>query len=171
MKKLEEIIRKNQRSFDSEEPSANHFEKFLKKLDERQIHLKRDKTIKLLTHIASTAAVILLVVSIVLLGKTSDSGKKVTFQLPAEIMEIDIFFQRQIDKNFETLSSRIRSCPVQKKNLHSCFKELDKSLEFIRNDLIENPGNERVIHALVNHYQTKLEIMDQFMKQSNKNCI
>ncbi len=171
MKKLEEIIRENSEAFNSEEPSSNHFGKLLEKLDERQTHRKRDKLIKTLTHVAAVAAIILLVVTVALLRKSPLSEKDISISPSTEIKEIEVYYQNQIDKNLQALNSSLKKCPVQKKNLSSCFKELNKSFESIKNDLKENPGDERVINALVINYQTKLEILDQIQKQTNKNCI
>jgi len=169
-KKLEDIIRNNAGVFDSEEPSAAHFEKFLKKLDDSHRNVKKERLIKILTHVASVAAVILLVISIVLLQQQSKEDT-LSQKLPAEVTEIENYFQYQIDINLKTLNSSLENCPVQKQNMLSCFKELDKSFRTIQNDLKENPGNEQVLNALINHYQTKLEIMEQINRQTNRNCI
>lgn len=170
IKKLEEIIRSNTGAFDSEEPSAAHFKTFLKKLDDSHRNVKKERFIRVLTHVASVAAVFLLVISIVLLRQQS-SNDNLSQKLPAEVTEIENYFQFQIESNLRTLNSSLENCPVQKKNLQSCFRELDKSFKTIRNDLKENPGNELVLNALINHYQTKLEIMEQITRQSNRNCI
>ncbi len=169
-RKLEEIIRKNAAVFDSEEPSANHYEKFLKKLDDSHHNVKKDRYIRILTHVASVAAVFLLVVSIILLHRQS-SDDNLSQKLPAEVTEIENFFQYQIESNLRSLNSSLKNCPVQKQNLQSCFKELDRSFKTIQNDLMENPGNEQVLNALINNYQTKLEIMEQISRQTDKNCI
>jgi hypothetical protein len=168
--KLEEIIRNNAGVFDSGEPSAAHFEKFLKKLDGRHQNAKKDRFVRMLTYVASAAAVFLLVVSIILLRRQS-SDINTAQQLPVEVTEIENYFQYQIESNLRTLNSSLENCPVQKQNLQLCFKELDKSFRTIQNDLKANPGNELVMNALINHYQTKLEIMEQIARQTNKNCI
>ena len=168
--KLEEIIRNNAGVFDSEEPSATHFEKFLKKLDDSHRNLKKERFIRILTHAASVAAIFLLVVSIVLLSKQS-SDDNLSQKLSPEVTEIENYYQYQIESNLRTLNSSLENCPVQKQNLQTCFKELDKSFRTIQNDLKENPGNELVLNALINHYQTKLEIMEQISLQTDKNCI
>ncbi len=170
MKKLEEIIRNNAGVFDSEEPSATHFEKFLKKLDDSHRNVKKERFIKILTHVASVAAIFLLVVSIILLRQHS-SDDNLSQKLSAEVTEIEIFFQYQVESNLRTLNTNLEHCPVQKQNLQSCFKELDKSFRTIQNDLKENPDNELILNALINHYQTKLEIIEQITRQTDKNCI
>ncbi len=170
LKKLEEIIRNNSGSFDSEEPSADHFKKFLKKLDDSHRNVRKERYIRLLTHVASVAAVFLLVLSVILLRQQS-ANDNLSQKLPAEVTEIENYFQYQIESNLRTLGPSLDNCPVQKKNLQTCFRELDRSFRTIRNDLKENPGNELVLNALINHYQTKLEILEQITRQSNNNCI
>ena len=170
MRKLEDIIRENTGFFDSEEPSAIHFEKFLMKLDNSHRNVKKERYIRILTHAASVAAVFLLIVSIILLRKQS-SDDTISQKLPAEVTEIENYFQYQIESSLRTLNSSLENCPVQKQNLQSCFKELDKSFKTIQSDLKENPGDERILNALINHYQTKLEIMEQIIRISDKNCI
>jgi chromosome segregation ATPase len=170
IKELENIIKRNAGFFDSEEPSAAHFEKFLKKLDDIQHNAKKERLIRILTHVASAAAVFLLVISIVLL-RLQSSDNNLSQQLPAEVLEIENYYQYQIESNLKTLNSNLEKCPVQKQNLQSCFKELDKSFMTIQNDLKENPGDERVLNALINHYQTKLDIMEQMVSITDKNCI
>ena len=171
MKKLEEIIRNNPDAFNSEEPSSNHFGKFLEKLDAKQIHRRREIWIRRLTHVAAAAAVILLVVSITLLRKTSHTDAGISYNTSTEVKEIEVFYQNQIERSLQALNTTLKQCPAQKKNLSSCLKELNKSFESIQNDLKENPGDERIINALVNNYRTKLEVLDQIQKQTDKNCI
>ena len=170
IKKIEEIIRNNTGAFDSEEPSATHFKKFLKRLDDIHRNVKKERFVRVLTYVASVAAVFLLVISIVLLQQQSVNDK-LSQKMPAEVTEIENYFQYQIESNLRTLSSSLENCPVQKRNLQSCFRELDKSFKTIQNDLKENPDNELVLNALINHYQTKLEIMEQMTRQNNRNCI
>ena len=171
MKRLEDIIRNNAEAFNSDEPSANHFGKFMEKLDAKQIRKKRDKLIKTLTNIAAAAAVILLIFSIVLLRKTPVPEEKAKYTLSTEVKEIEMYYTAKINDNLQAMNPTLKKCPVQRKNLNSSFRELDKSFESIQNDLRENPQDERVINALVMHYQTKLEVLSQISKQSQKNCI
>ena len=145
-------------------------EKFLKKLDDSHRNVKKERFIKILTHVASVAAIFLLVVSIILLRQHS-SDDNLSQKLSAEVTEIEIFFQYQVESNLRTLNTNLEHCPVQKQNLQSCFKELDKSFRTIQNDLKENPDNELILNALINHYQTKLEIIEQITRQTDKNCI
>lgn len=170
VKRLEELIRNNAEAFDSEEPSGDHFKKFLKKLDESHHNVRKERVIRMLTYVASAAAVFLLVLSIVLL-RQQPLNNNLSQSLPAEVTEIENYFQYQIESNLRTLNSSLETCPVLRKNLQSCFRELDKSFRIIQDDLKQNPGNELVLNALINHYQTKLEILEQITSQSNKNCI
>ncbi|MFO7656527.1 MAG: hypothetical protein R6W78_05630 [Bacteroidales bacterium] len=171
MKKLEEIFRDNRELFDSGEPSANHFNKFLEKLDAQQTGLKRERWIRRLVHIASVAAFILLIVSVVLLHKTPSAGKQASGLISQEVKEIDTYYRNMVDMNIQLLNEVLNNCPAQKKDLQSCFRELEKSFESILNDLKENPQDERVINALVYHYQLKLEIIENTMNYANEKCI
>ncbi len=48
------------------------------------------------------------------------------------------------------------------------LKELDTYQQQLMNDLEANPDDERVINALVRHYQIKLDVMDQIIYQLNQ---
>ncbi|MBN2613060.1 MAG: hypothetical protein JXB00_16010 [Bacteroidales bacterium] len=171
MKKLEEIFRDNRELFDSGEPSANHFNKFLEKLDAQQTGLKRERWIRRLVHVAAVAAVILLVVSVVMLHKTPPVNKQVAGTVSQEVQEINTYYRNLVNLNIQELNEVLAKCPSQKKDFQSCFRELEKSIESILNDLEENPRDERVISALVYHYQLKLEIIESTMNYANEKCI
>ena len=48
------------------------------------------------------------------------------------------------------------------------LNEMDRLFHSLQEDFQANPKDERVINAMISHYQLKLEIMNQIIKQLEK---
>jgi len=45
------------------------------------------------------------------------------------------------------------------------LEEMDKLFHSLQKDFQSNPNDQRVINAMISHYQLKLEVMSQIIKQ------
>ena len=166
MKKLEEIIRKNIMTFDIDEPSPDHIDKFRDKLDNYHVNYKRGKFYKFLGYAASIAAVFILIFIVVRTLPQFSLQNNGSNEITQELEEIETYFMSRIETNYEALNKGLDKCPKQKEEASSCFKELDESFKNLQKDLLENPGDEHVINAVINYYQLKLEIINQIIRQT-----
>ncbi len=164
MNHIEEQVRKHRDSFDSELPRGGHEERFLQKLyDSRE----RRMPIRHILQIAASIAI--LVTSGIILVRVSKSGEKVAQQeIPASIMEADVYYTSQMDARYDEIRAFDFDSDEEKTVLLDELKDLDDYQQKLMSDLQANPDDDRVINALIRHYQLKLEVLDQIILQLNQ---
>lgn len=168
--KLEEVFKKNIDSFNSDEPSDSHLEKFSKKL-----HRLRN-TRELYSLIYRIAVVFILVIMtagilyIVSPEKPCRSVKTIS-QISDELYEVEMYYHSQINYSCKKIRNLKFDNKTEKKLVLSELKELDADYRELKDDLNENPYDDRVINAIINYYQVKLEFMNSILSQNITNNI
>ncbi|MCX6302247.1 MAG: hypothetical protein NTW82_08685 [Bacteroidia bacterium] len=168
MKTIEELIRSNRDFFEDGEPSEGHFERFSRQLERKF----RTTTIKrsIVPYLLKAAVVTLLVTLSSLwtwdhfirpsrnrmaLGDVSPQYKEVEnyYMYQVKLMESEISDVEMINgiEQQEMLKQEIES-------MDSVYVQLQKELK-------ANPDDERIINAMIEHYQTKLEVMTFIVNQ------
>ncbi len=161
---LEEHIREMRESLDNEQPREGHEERFLQKLYSRPV---RKLKVRHVLQIAASVAI--LITSGIVLVRISTSGDKVAGrEIPASVVEADLYYTSQMDARYEQIRSFNFEDMEEKTVLLDELKDLDEYRQQLMNDLEANPEDDRVINALIRHYQIKLEIMDQIIIQLNQ---
>lgn len=164
MSHLEEQFRKHRDLFDSEHPRAGHEERFLQKLYSRS---ERRIPIRHVLQIAASIAI--LVTSGIVLVRVSNSGDKVAQrEIPASFMEADMYYASQMDARYDQIRAFNFDSDEEKTVLLDELKDLDDYQQKLITDLEANPDDDRVINALIRHYQLKLEVLDQIIIQLNQ---
>jgi len=59
----------------------------------------------------------------------------------------------------------VQNNPEQKEMLLSEIKSMDSTYVSLQKELKANPNDERIINAMIEHYQTKLEVMTYIVNQ------
>ncbi|MDX2429744.1 MAG: hypothetical protein QNK35_02350, partial [Bacteroides sp.] len=117
--------------------------------------------------IAASIAVIL--ASSIMLIRTNKSGDKIAVhEIPASVIEADLYYSTQVNYKVDQIRQFDFNNTEEKTVLLDELEELDFYHQQLMNDLEANPNDERVINALINHYQMKLEVMDQIIYQLNQ---
>lgn len=161
---LEDHIRKQRELLDSEQPREGHEERFLQKLYSRP---ERKLQVRHVLQVAASLAI--LIVSGIVLVKVSKSGDKVASQeIPASVIEADLYYTSQMDARYDQIRDFNFEDMEEKTLLLDELKDLDEYHQQLMSDLEANPDDDRVINALIRHYQIKLEIMDQIIIQLNQ---
>ncbi len=164
MNNLEEHISQHRDLFDDSTPREGHEERFLEKLystGERKLQFR---------HVLQIAAsVAILLTSGIILVRVNKSGDKVARQeIPASVMEADTYYTSQVDARYDQISAFDFDSDEEKALLLDELKDLDDYQQKLMKDLQANPGDDRVINALIRHYQLKLEVLDQIIIQLNQ---
>ena len=164
MSNLEEQIRQQRMLLDGEQPRAGHEERFRQKLDRVPV---RRMNLRYSLQIAASVAV--LIASGIFIIRMNKSGEKQAVnEIPAVIHEADAYFASQVDTRFDQIREFDFLQSEEKTLLLDELKELENHHEQLMTDLKANPDDERVINALIRHYQMKLEVMDQIIQQLNQ---
>ena len=161
---FEKHIRDQRSELDSDLPREGHEARFMKKLERRprrKIHLRHG------LQIAASIAVIL--ASAFVLVQQNKSGSKVAdTEMPAAVLEADDYYSSQVNLRYEQIRQFDFESSEEKAVLLDELKDLDTYHQQLMNDLEANPDDDRVISALIRHYQMKLEVMDQIIDQLNQ---
>jgi len=168
MKTIEEILRTNKDFFEDAEPSAGHFDRFNRKLEIRfQVAAPKRSIVPYLLK----AAVVTLLVTLSSLYTWDNfirpENKRMTLgQVSPEYREVENYYLHQVNMmESEIENIDLNGSPEQKKMLLSELQSMDSTNVALQKELKANPNDERIINAMIEHYQTKLEVMTFIVNQ------
>ncbi|MCK5821177.1 MAG: hypothetical protein KAH17_04805 [Bacteroidales bacterium] len=167
MDELEKIMRDNSAEFLNQEPSVGHFERFDQKLARQN---RKGKIIRMSKKISRIAAIGLLVLmsSMWAFNEFSQSGQQhmKLGDISQEYQEVEFFFTNQIDSRYENIQNcQLIESKEYKTKLLEELNQMDSIYENLQQELGANPNDERIIQAMIQHYQTKLKIMSDILNR------
>jgi len=168
MKTIEEIIRENKDFFEEAEPSKGHFERFNTLLEVRfgKTAPKRSIVPYLLR-----AAVVTLLVTLSSLWVwqnyiSADSRKMALGDVSPQYREVENYYIHQVNlMEGEISGSGFINYPEQKAMLMTEMKNMDSVYVSLQKELKANPNDQRIINAMIEHYQTKVDVMNYIISQ------
>jgi hypothetical protein len=168
MKNIEDIIRNNKESFDGAEPSDGHLERFSRKLEIRfgEKTLKRSIVPYLLK-----AAVVTLLVTLSSLWTwdhfiRSDRNRMTLGDVSPQYKEVENYYVHQVNlMESELINIDLKNNSEQKIMLVAEMNSMDSIYVQLQKELKANPDDERIINAMIEHYQTKVEVMSYIVSQ------
>jgi len=166
MKNIEQIIKENRSFFDGAEPAEGHFERFEWKLEKR-LHsgVKRSILPYLLR-----AAVVTLLVTLSSLWTWDhflrpDKDRMALGDVSPQYREVENYYVHQVNMMEGELRNADFISSEQRLMLDSELKSMDSVYIQLQKDLKANPDDERIINAMIGHYQTKVEVMSFILDQ------
>lgn len=168
MKNIEKQIKEQRLLLDSDRPREGHEDRFLQKL-ERLPEQAPVRRIRFRHAIQVAASVAVILTSAILLVRTDKSNNEVAQQeIPEAIMEADFYYASQMDARYNEIRDFEFTDKEEKDLLLKELKDLENYHQQLMKDLKANPDDDRVVSALIRHYQLKLEVMDQIITQLNQ---
>jgi hypothetical protein len=167
MKNIDEIIRSNKDLFEVNEPMEGHFERFNWKL-ERRFHSQVTRSI---VPYLLKAAVVTILITLSSLWTwdhfiRSDRGRMTLGQVSPQYKEVENYYVHQVNiMESELTNIDLKNNPEQKQVLLNEMKSMDSVYVQLQKELKVNPDDERIINAMIEHYQTKLEVMTYIVNQ------
>ena len=167
MNKLEKQIQANRQKFDHQEPSSGHMETF-----EQKLHNRQSRSLFSRIPYAMKAAVVLLLVALssILIYEQAriyyqDQWVLSLQDISDEFGEAESYYTSLINNKYQKIDGLNSVDPRQKEMLMSELDEMDRLFHSLQKDFQANPTDERVINAMITHYQIKLEVMSQIIRQ------
>jgi len=168
MKNIEDIIRNNKDFFEEAEPSKGHLERFNRKLEIRfqTVAPKRSIVPYLLR-----AAVVTLLVTLSSLWTWDHFIRPGSYRMTLgdvspQYKEVENYYIHQVNMmEDEIVDIDLKNNPLQKDVLIQEMKSMDSVYVSLQKELKANPNDERIINAMIEHYQTKLEVMNYIVNQ------
>jgi hypothetical protein len=168
MKTIEEIIRNNKDFFEEAEPSKGHFERFNRKLE---VRFQANKPKRSIVPYLLRAAVVTLLVTLSSLWTWDHfirpgSSRMTLSQVSPQYKEVESYYVHQVNMmEGEIVNVDLKNNPEQKEMLMNEMKSMDSVYVSLQKELKVNPNDERIINAMIEHYQTKLKIMTYIVDQ------
>jgi hypothetical protein len=168
MKTIEDIIRKNKDFFGEAEPSKGHFERFNRKLE---IRFQTNTIKRSIVPYLLRAAVVTLLVTLSSLWTWDHfirpgSTRMTLGQISPQYKEVENYYIHQVNlMEGEIVNVDLKNNPGQKVELMNEMKSMDSVYVSLQKELKANPDDERIINAMIEHYQTKLEVMTYIVNQ------
>lgn len=175
MNNIEDLIRNNRSFFEDAEPNPGHFERFSLKLEMRA---SAKRKINIAPYLLRAAAVTILVTlsslwtwdHLLSPGRNRMSLSEVS----TEYREVERYYVQQTSMmETEIMGIDLANSEEQKDMLKEELKNMDVTYKELQKELKANPNDERVINAMIEHYQTKLNVMtyilDQLKQIKNEN--
>lgn len=163
MNNMDAFIRQHASEFDGAEPDPGHLDRFRSKQQTADKHRLR------LTLFRIAAVVLLgLVISYLTFREwrvvqNSLTASGTLFSSP-ELQEAEKFYHLQLSQQY----NRIQKLPFhndqsEKKEVLMEFSAIDGQVQDMKQDLRQNPDDERIVNAIFNFYQMKIEAMDRII--------
>lgn len=168
MKTIEDIIRSNRAIFEDNEPSEGHLERFSVKLE---IRCKGKAVKRSIVPYLLKAAVVTLLVTLSSLWTWDHfirpgSTRMTLGQVSPQYKEVENYYIHQVNlMEGEIVNVDLKNNPNQKAVLMKEMKSMDSVYVSLQKELKANPNDERIINAMIEHYQTKLEVMTYIVDQ------
>ncbi|HEX2976433.1 MAG TPA: hypothetical protein VHO68_10910, partial [Bacteroidales bacterium] len=167
MKTIEDIIRENKDFFEAE-PMDGHLERFSMKLESR--FRKQEPKRSIVPYLLRAAVVTLLVTMSSLWvwdNYLSPKNKRMALgDVSPQYKEVENYYVHQVNLMQGELSgSGLISNPEQKEMLMKEMKSMDSVYVSLQKELKANPHDQRIINAMIEHYQTKVDVMNYIIGQ------
>jgi len=167
MKTIDDIIRSNRDLFEVE-PADGHFERFSRKLESR---FGTGTVKKSIVPYLLRAAVVTLLVTLSSLWTWDHfirpgRNRMTLSEVSPQYKEVENYYIHQVNLMKDELGTiEITNNPEQKEMLMSEMQSMDSVYVSLQKELKANPNDERIINAMIEHYQTKLEVMTFIVNQ------
>lgn len=157
-------------NFDIEEPHSGHKERFSKKLEDKSTSTKNTdaKSRILWTPILAIAASFIL--AFFLLGDFIGAGNATRnsdlASISPEMKQTQAFYTGLITKELNTINSE--KTPETEAVVDDALiqmKKLEKNYETLRQDLVNSGKDNRVIHAMIQNFQQRIDLLNNVLTQ------
>ena len=161
---LEDWIDNNRESLDTNDPGQGHFDRFGWKLAAQNRMVRRQRTMMSVIRIAAVFLFVCAVASWLIYQANNRSLKDSSMIAKTrELQETEQFYSRQLQAQYEVLKNLKFPDEKLKTSILKDVSQNDDSFGKLQADLKADPGNEMTIEAMINYYQTKLEVLNNII--------
>lgn len=168
MDELEKILFEQRDEIQNEEPHEGHFERFEMKLNTSQ----KSKTGLRFIQFAGGIAAILVVALLAYNYSKSQSDTISLRQVAAEYEEVEDYYVQTInyeEAKLEDYFEQNNTDVVMQKMLNNEIKTFDNQYQQLCVEMKLNPGDERIVNAMIEYYQAKLGVITQILLKLEAN--
>ena len=167
MESLKKYIRHNRDSFDEKEPLEGHFDRFRQKMESRKP--ARKVNLFMVGAAAAIAGLILTgTLSLVYNNTSLSSYNKNELSLSSlspELKEVESYYKGQINNRYNQIKTlKSDASPEVQEEINKTINDMDFGYYMLKKDLSQSPKQERIISAMIEQYQTRIEMLDQILR-------
>ena len=165
MDKLEKIIINNRNRFDTLEPDDEHLER----LEARLNTFNKNHNYSFAYFLRAASVTILIALSSVFIYNNLTSGNKKTLSnISPEYRDVETYYTTQVNNKINQINQiNHYDTEKQKELFKEEFTNLDSLYINLQKELKTNPNDERVINAVIHHYQMKIDILNNILNYFN----
>ncbi len=168
MNRLEDIVRNNRNSFNEKEPSEGHLERFSFMLATR-LHAG-NATRSIIPYLLKAAVVTLLITLSSLWTwdhyvRPNLKRKMTLSQVSPEYREAEKYYVSQVNYMENEFMRLTLTTTEQREMFEKEMASMDSVYKELQKELKVHPGDQRIIDAMIRHYQTKVEVMSYIISQ------
>jgi hypothetical protein len=165
MDDLERYIKEHEEVFESEPPEG-HAERFRGRLEHRD---RRDLWRSFLPALRIAGVVLLFILSgLWILEHSGITGgrQKKAHPYVYEYQEAEHYYASQVNAKLSSIEQmHFLGDSLQKKILYNELSQMDSLYQELQKELKMNPGDERLLWAMTEYYQIKLDVLNNIIRQ------
>jgi len=168
MKPVDDFIRDNRELFSTDDPPEGHLDRFYDKL-KASGNPGKARTLWVVLKVAAVLVIGLFLSVLVYegfslyrtaLGEDSCLNK--------ELCEAEDFYSKQAETYYHQIEKMpFINDPQTRKEILKELREMDAQVAGMKEDLKQNPNDERIIHTIINYYQEKIDLMDMIIARTS----
>jgi hypothetical protein len=167
MDDIERLVLGNLDELNNHEPAEGHFERFEAKLKKQPQGKKVN--LRIAWRVVAAAVFIFLAVNQALIYFPAKNGKVTTLgSVSPEYREVEYYYTNTIDEalvQWKKMSENGYLSEDDKAMMADELKDFDKAYSSLQKDLKANPDDERVINAMLQYYQDKLNVITMIINK------
>ncbi len=157
-------------NFDIEEPHTGHKERFSKKLETKSISSKNanEQSRNLWTPILAIAASFILAFFLLgdFIGEGNNTRNSDLASISPEMKQTQAFYSGLITRELNAIHAE--KTPETEAVINDALNQmekLEKNYETLRRDLVNSGKDNRVIHAMIQNFQQRIELLNNVLTQ------
>lgn len=165
MKDFERYIRENKQHFYQEQLSEGHEARFLQKLKSEKPFVKRNSWRKVLFRVAVVALLTLGGAGVLHFG-INQNMQRIAVKLPKEVSEAENYYLAKCEEELSYFKTHHSSTsPI---DIATELENLEKEYKELKKKMVTQQGNKRVMAALVQNLQLRLQLLEQINRLMEK---
>jgi hypothetical protein len=164
---IEKVILDNLEGLDGIEPPAGHFERFEERL--RQESKVKSFRWNVVWKVAAAAVFLFLAVNQAVIWFVPDRQQPVSLaSISPQYAEVEYYYTSSIRSGLNSLNTLTGEGVItseENQMIQQEFEALENRYEELLTDLQAHPGDERVINALIEYYQNKLNVINLILNK------
>ncbi len=160
MNDIDKILTRHRAALE-EEPLDGHLDRFSQRL--RKSDLKRSNPISGFLKVAAVLVIILLSANLIVTLRTVNQDTKETAAVNQELNEASFYYTNSINngiRDLEEMANEGIGSQQEIVQIKHELSEMDSMFFNLQQEYKVNPNDERIINAMIEYYQTKLDIVN-----------